>query len=287
MDRLAITIHPAPSDEGLLRVTDAMQQVIDALTVLEQAERALVPPQELFEWRLERASAGSPFTVIAVAEPLNPTVDVTPHVMRVKAEVSRGMRDFIHRGIPPRWMDPEGVLVFRRLLLRIQNGVGRTDINFETVANEPDVVSIDRAQAEAGLRAIAALNIMDAEDVPERESFGEIEGLMVAAGRYRGRPAVQIRTELYGFVWCVLTPNVIERFGEEHKMAEVWQGKTVGVYGRLSYAAGGQLRRVEVIDMREITAAPPINLDSILDPNFTSGMDPHEYLQRLHDGELA
>jgi hypothetical protein len=70
-------------------------------------------------------------------------------------------------------------------------------------------------------------------------------------------------------------------------MAEVWQGKTVGVYGRLSYAAGGQLRRVEVIDMREITAAPPINLDSILDPNFTSGMDPHEYLQRLHDGELA
>ena len=29
MDRLVITIHPTPSDEGLLRVSDAMEQVID------------------------------------------------------------------------------------------------------------------------------------------------------------------------------------------------------------------------------------------------------------------
>jgi hypothetical protein len=134
---------------------------------------------------------------------------------------------------------------------------------------------------------MAALNIMDAEDLPERESFGEIEGLMVAAGRYRGRPAVQIRTELYGFVWCVLSHNDIERFGEQHKIAEVWEGRTIGVYGKLSYAAGGRLSRVEVIDKREITAAPPIDLDSILDPDFTGGMDPHEYLRQLHDGEIA
>jgi hypothetical protein len=70
MDRLVITIHPTPSDEGLLRVSDAMEQVIDALRVFEQAERVLVSPEEYFEWRLERASAGSPFTVVAVADPL-------------------------------------------------------------------------------------------------------------------------------------------------------------------------------------------------------------------------
>ena len=101
MNHLVITIHPSPSDEGLLRVSDAMQQVIDALRVLEQAERALVSPQESFEWRLERASAGSALTVVAVAKPINPIVDVTPHVTRVKAEGSRGMRDFISRGVPP------------------------------------------------------------------------------------------------------------------------------------------------------------------------------------------
>lgn len=105
MDRLVITIHPTPSDEGLLRVADAMQQVIDALRILEQAERTLVSPQDSFEWRLERASAGSPLMVVAVAESINPTIDVTPHVTRVKEEVSRGLRDFIGRGTPPRWMD--------------------------------------------------------------------------------------------------------------------------------------------------------------------------------------
>jgi hypothetical protein len=39
--------------------------------------------------------------------------------------------------------------------------------------------------------------------------------------------------------------------------------------------------------MREIVAAPPIDLDAVLDPTFTAGMDPHEYLRQLHDGEIA
>jgi hypothetical protein len=288
MDRLVITIHPTPSDEGLLRVSDAMQQVIDALRVIEQAERALVSPQDTFEWRLERALAGSPFTVVAVAEPVNPMADITPHVRRVKAEVSRGMRDFISRGAPPPWMDLEGMFAFRRFLSRTQNGIGRTDIDFDVGADTPDVVSIDRAQADAGVRAIAALNVMDLADaLPERESFGEIEGVMVAAGRYRSRPAIQIRADLYGFVWCILSPSIVSRFGSEHRMADVWEGKTVGVNGRLSYAIGGRLSKIEAIDVREIVTAPPIDLDSVLDPNFTAGMDPHEYLRQLHDGELA
>jgi len=163
MDRLVITIHPTPSDEGLQRVSDAMQQV-DALRVFEQAERVLVSPEEYFEWRLERASAGSPFTVVAVAEPLDATKDVTPYILRVKSEVSHGIRNFISHGIPPRWMDPEGMVAFRRLLSRNQNGIGRTDIDFDVGPNTHDVVSIDREKAEAGIRAIAALNIMDLAD---------------------------------------------------------------------------------------------------------------------------
>jgi hypothetical protein len=165
MDRLVITIHPTPSDEGLLRVSDAMEQVIDALRVFEQAERVLVSPQEYFEWRLERASAGSPFTVVAVAAPLDATKkDVTPYILRVKSEVSHGIRNFISHGIPPRWMDPEGMVAFRRLLSRNQNGIGRTDIDFDVGPNTHDVVSIDREKAEAGIHAIAALNIMDLAD---------------------------------------------------------------------------------------------------------------------------
>src|SRR4029453_14013522 len=123
MDRLVITIHPTPSDEGSLRVSDAMEQVIDALRVFEQAERVLVPPQDYFEWGLERASAGSPFTVVAAAEPLDATINVTPYILRVKSEVSNGIRNFISHEIPPGWMAREGLVAFRRLLSRNQNGM--------------------------------------------------------------------------------------------------------------------------------------------------------------------
>jgi len=63
-------------------------------------------------------------------------------------------------------MDAEGMLVFRRVLSRNQNGVGRTDIDFDIGANMQNVVSIDRAQAEAGIRAIAALNVLDGRTFP-------------------------------------------------------------------------------------------------------------------------
>src|SRR5712692_9418644 len=47
---------------------------------------------------------------------LDATKDVTPYILRVKSEVSHGIRNFISHGIPPRWMDPEGMAAFRRLL---------------------------------------------------------------------------------------------------------------------------------------------------------------------------
>src|SRR5262249_61414669 len=81
MDRLVITIHPTPSDEGLLRVADAMQQVVDALRVIEQAERALVPPQELFEWRCEGAPSPTSVFVGVCVLLVCPTRTRRPHLL--------------------------------------------------------------------------------------------------------------------------------------------------------------------------------------------------------------
>jgi hypothetical protein len=285
MDRIVITIRPTPSDAEKLRVTDAMQQVIDAIKLFEDAERGVASPHEAFEWRLERATTNSPFTVIATAEPKNPKVNVAEHVRRVKREVAHGLRNLITHGTAPKWMSQDTAKVVRGVFARNQNGIGETDIDFEM---EGEVLAIDRTKAEAGLRALEAINVMDLEaEIPERESYGEIEGVMVAAGRYQRRPAIQIRSELYGFVWCPLSPATVQRFGSEHRMADIWEGKTVSVRGRLNYAKGGRLTKVEALDIREIEAAPPIDLESILDPDFTAGMDPREYLRKFHEGELA
>ena len=43
----------------------------------------------------------------------------------------------------------------------------------------------------------------------------------------------------------------------------------------------------EAIDKaRAATAAPPVDLDAVCDPDFTGGLDPVTYLDKLHNGEL-
>jgi hypothetical protein len=281
-NRLVITIRP--SDDGLLRVDDAFRQVIDALRLFEQAERSLGNPHAAFVWRLERASTESPFMVVAIADPIDPAIDVTAQVARTKALVASGVRNLVaHAELPP-WLPREAVPVVKELFVRNLNGIASTEIDFEVPAIDP--LSIDRTQASAGLRAIEAINPIDTSDIPERTGFGEMEGQMLAAGRYRSRPAIQIRTHLYGFVWCVLSDRLVAQFGSETKLAEVWQGKTIAVYGRLHFLGGGRLSRVDAEDVRQIEA-PLIDLDAILDPDFTAGLDPLEYLDKLHEGGLA
>jgi len=285
-ERIVITISPSSTENGLLRVDEAMQQVIDSIRLFEQAERKLSDlPENAVEWKLESASASSPFRVVALAKSADKNVDITTHVRKVKTEVSHGLRALIERGERPAWLDAEAMGVARNLFDRNQNGIGVTEFDFEM---EGEAISITSVKAVAGTKALEAIDIIGAAaDLPEREAFGEVEGVMLAAGKYRSRPAIRIITELYGFVWCSLTQKVVEKFGTEHKMSDVWQGKTVGVRGLLSYGVGGKLMMIEAYEIREIETTPAIDLDLILDPDFTSGFSPEEYLDRLHRGELV
>jgi hypothetical protein len=147
-------------------------------------------------------------------------------------------------------MRGESVPVVKALFSRNLNGIGETDIDFEAPTIE--TLSIDRNQANAGLRAVEAINPLDASDIPERGVHGEVEGQLVAAGRYNRRPALQIRTHLYGYVWCVLNADLIRRFGSERRLADVWEGRTIGAYGRLHYLSGGRLNRIDAEDLRVI-----------------------------------
>ena len=282
-NRLVITIRPDPSDAALLRISEAFQQVLDTLKLFEKAQRWLGNPHADFVWRLEKASTASPFTIVARAEPVGRAVDVTPQVLRCKELIATGTRNLIARAEPSPWMDPESISILKGLFFRNLNGIAETDIDFDVSPIER--LSIDRIQAGEGMQAVEAITAIDTSEIPERIAYGEIEGQMLAAGRYSRRPAIQIRTHLYGFVWCVLSRALVSRFGNEHKLAEIWEGKTIGVSGRLYYLNGGRLNRIDTEGFREIVA-PPFDLDAILDPDFTAGYDPVEYLDKLHEGDL-
>lgn len=283
MARVVITIHPPLSDERLLGVHDAMQQVLDSMKLFEDAQAAL-SPRASFAWKLEKASTNTPFTVVALAQPIFSNSYIEDEANEVKEEVAKGIRNLIATGTTARWMTQDSLTVARNIFARTKNGIGETAIDLEG----GNVISIKRQEADAGIEAISGINVMMLDqDIPARQSFGEIEGIMVAVGRYRNKPAIQIRTDLYGFIWCALPERIIAHFGSQHTMAEIWQGRTLGVHGRLNYAAGGsKITFIDAIEIREIEAVPRIDLESILDPNFTAGMDPHEYLEKLHEGQL-
>src|SRR2546422_10066381 len=108
MERIRITIHPRSSDAALLRVADAMQQVLDYLKLFEEAERAVVDPNESFVWRLESASTNSPFTVVAVADSTIPNVNVDQQARKVKREFVSGMHRLIRNKEKPSWKRGSG-----------------------------------------------------------------------------------------------------------------------------------------------------------------------------------
>jgi hypothetical protein len=284
MERVVITIHPPQPDDGLLSVSDAMQQVLDAIYLLISAQQALVTPEKAFNWRLESASASSPFTVTALAVAKQPDMDISAHARHIKDVVSSGLTSLIQDGEPSWWMKPEVIDSTRALFERTLNGIARTVIDFS-----PDnTISIDRASATAGMRAIEGFDALSVgKEIAARIAWGEIEGIMVAVGRYQKKAAIQIRSEQYKYVWCTLSDELSDRFGGEHRLEEVWSGKLIGVKGRLNYGEGGKLSRIEAVDIREIYRTAPIDLDSLMDPDFTAGLHPVEYLRQLNEGDLG
>src|SRR5215217_1003515 len=111
------------------------------------------------------------------------------------------------------------------------------------------------------------------------EAWGEVQGVMTLAGTMRGKPGIGIRSHQYGQVWCVIPPELMAGFRHECRIEELWKGRTLGVEGRLFYAAGGKLKRILVTNIREIEDAPFVDLDTVADPDFTAGLDPAEYLR--------
>jgi hypothetical protein len=261
-----------------------MQQVLEIIRLHDEAAAGLISDAAVVQWKLEKASTNSPFTITALASgPDGLLDDVGAQASAIKREVRAGLQGLV-LGQRAAWMGPVAFDLARSVFRRSQNGIGETSIDF----GDDKAFSFDRKSANEGLRTLDSIDVtkLDAS-VGERAAWGEIRGVMLAAGRNHNKPAIQIKSVQYGVVWCLLSDDLQHRFGDDSKMSDVWKGKTVGVEGRLFYGVGGKLLRIYASEVREIPTVPRVNLDDVLDPDFTSGLDPAEYLRQLHEGELA
>lgn len=282
---IVVTVKPSSTEhEGRLTVQDALEQVLSFLRVADETAATLAQPNEAFVWYLQSASTNSPLTIVAIAEPVNPSIDVTSAVAAVKKATAKTFRDVKRGEPPPAWLGPSGADALREFFSRNANGIGATLLDFR----DGDTVEIKTAEAEQVLDRIVLREVVPwKEGIPGRSAHGEIEGRLVAVGRWRSKPALYLRTALYGDVWCVLAPHLVEQWGDETKVSSIWGGKRLTVFGRLVYWKGGRLSRVEAENVRERYSVPGIDIETVLDSDFTAGLDPVEYLDRLHEGKLG
>jgi hypothetical protein len=284
VQRLVITVRPSPSDDGLLTVQDAMEQVLDFLRVADNAKSWLEREKEDFVWRLQSASANSPFTVVAVAEALEAGADISDYVGAVK-KATHDALEKCSEGIPaPAWVTSQTVGALYSLFSRNANGVASTLVDFE---GDVGSIQIDDDAVENALPVLVTPELFDEENIPARIAFGEIDGRLVSVGRYQRRPAIQLVTSLYGTVWGVLPDHLVEEYGGEQTIGDVWKGKRLVLFGKMRFPKGGKSPyRIDVESIHP-KKTPKVDIESVLDPDFTSGLDPVEYLERLHGGELG
>lgn len=120
-----------------------------------------------------------------------------------------------------------------------------------------------------------------------RTETGSIEGQVLEAMTFYGRPALRIRERITGAeVVCVFAEELAERIGREHKWHNVWRGRRVLVSGEISYRHDGTIVRIRASEMTDVDARPLAYAD-IADPNFTGGLSPAEYVKALWEEEIG
>jgi hypothetical protein len=261
-----------------------MEQVLDFLRVADNAKSWLEREREDFVWRLQSASANSPFTVVAVAEALEAGADVSDYVGAVKKATYDALEK-CSEGLPaPAWVTSQTADALYSFFRRNANGVASTLVDFE---GDVGSIQIDYDDVENALPVLITPELFDEENIPTRTVFGELDGRLVSVGRYQRRPAVQLITPLYGTVWGVLPDHLVKEYGGEQTIGDVWKGKRLVLFGRMKFPKGG--KRPYRIDVESIRPkeTPKLDIESVLDPDFTAGLDPVEYLERLHGGEIG
>lgn len=280
-EQLTITVEPIGTATALLNAEEALRHVLDVLKITDAA--AASAGDRIFEWRLLRATTNSPFTVVAVAAPLIPGALINEQVLAAKRIAARAF-DELARGAPaPAWLsakDADRMLAFYR---RNAKGIDITKIDF---GGEFGLKEVTQERALIAIPALEPPLGQGMGDIPARTVDGELEGRMVAVGRYHNRPAFQMTTPLYGSVWCVIPDDLVDQLGDEQTLSDVWKGKRVVAFGKMTFQKEGRLGRMNVVSFRQ-KEIPATDIANVLDGDFTAGMDPVSYLESLHGGTLG
>lgn len=274
-DTIVVTIEPTkPRDR--LDISEAFKQVLDILELVEQAAGA----GARFDWKLERASTNSPFTVVAAAPGARSASRRGDSLPVAQAKVQEGLAA-LSDGHIPTWMRKPQRTTARRVARRYRDGVGRITLKTDETAKRQ--FAFNTSMANKALKTLEKVDGIEDMFVPAHQSYGEIEGTLLEVSDYRGQPSLLIRTNGYDVVRGIIGKDNLDKLGQTADLGDIWKHSRVKLTGKLWYQDGGELDRI-AIDEFKLFPSHRVALADITDPEFTAGMKPSDYLDQLHNG---
>ena len=223
----------------------------------------------------------SPVKMVAEAVSKVPGVSVEAIARREKAALSEAVAELTTRRRVPRWMDKSARNRALSLFKRNTSGIGKTNIKF-ALRDRADATIVDRTAREA-VRTLENYERDLAESVADKSRIevGSIEANFLSGDPHYGRPAIRVKDRLTGTeIVCVLSDELAEQAGVEHNLWDIWKNKRIMIAGEIKYGRDGMVERIKAVHIRRVDA-PVLKEEDIIDPTFTSGMTPYEYLSAI------
>ena len=277
-EKITIKIHPSGVASESLTVEDAMHQVLDFISLLQEADGA--DGGNRIVWRLESASTNSPLEIVAIATSVDPVLSVDFHAIRAKERIHSAFEVLSHNGPMPDWMIGRPASLAGKFFHRNMNGIGRTDITFNE-AKAPIIIV-------HGVAKVAALSIEQSrisEELQKRDltrsEFGTVEGEIVSTITHNGRPAFVIKERLSEEkVSCILSNDLAKEIGPNHSWDETWRQVRILVTGELHYDSNGSLKKIDAYSIEPVRVAE-VALKDLQSIDFLGGKSPNAALKEV------
>lgn len=280
---LSITVHPEPIKGEYLVVSDAMRQVLDLIEALEKSESVDGSDRKIV-WRLTEAHTNSPpFTVIAEAFAVDPSISIVFEADRVADVFSEGLSELLE-GHAPIGLDEMVWVSLKRAFERNTNGVGRTEIYIGE-----DRIDITPQSAKAGLIALEHLGLSNEATRRDwtRTEFGTVDGRIHSLTRWNEKPALVIAEWLSEQKFtCVLSSSLADELGPTHSWREAWAGKRVRVTGALHFNSDSVLKRVDADHITDVMFTD-VTVGNLRKLDILEGRSVSEHLDLLRGSKLG
>lgn len=281
-ERIRIVIGAPSAHPDFLMVQDAMNQILDYFALAAADD----PESRDIGWKLVSISMQSPVMVegeaISLIEGVNVDLIARPQINRL----SQGLREIRQGHVPKEWTRGESGKILERILVRNKNGIGRTEVYAGDESVPIDITPQIAEQAIEEIERHKRPASLFGED-RSREEIGLIDGYLIGVGTDYNFPAIQVIDRLTeSEIWCRVPDDVRERIAQETDFNDVWGRRRVLVRGLIRYDQTGKISRI--FDSKlELVPAKSVSVDEIRNRDFTSGLRPSEYLDKLREGGLG